>query len=129
MVKKCQIQKRSIRRGSIGSRARGENHSINNAKNKINSLEENKGFRGLISINTYKDEDYIHIDVKDNAGSIPEEIINHIFEPFFTTKANGTGFGLYMAKIIIEDKMSGSISVKNEEQNVVFSIKIPIRNK
>ncbi|MCJ8327099.1 MAG: PAS domain-containing protein [Campylobacterales bacterium] len=102
---------------------------INNAKNKINSLDENKKFRGLISINTYKDEDSIHIDVKDNAGSIPEEIINHIFEPFFTTKANGTGFGLYMAKIIIEDKMSGSISVKNEEQNVVFSIKIPIRNK
>ena len=31
------------------------------------------------------------------------------FEPFFTSKENGDGFGLYMVKLIIEDKMNGKI--------------------
>ena len=30
-----------------------------------------------------------------------------------------------MAKVIIEDKMRGTITVRNEDDNVVFSIKLP----
>jgi len=33
--------------------------------------------------------------------------------------------GLYMAKVIIEDKMSGKINVRNDDNNVVFTIKLP----
>jgi signal transduction histidine kinase len=56
-------------------------------------------------------------------------IIHSIFDPYFTTKEEGTGIGLYMAKVIIEDKMQGQIFVKNDENNVVFTIKIPINKK
>ena len=35
------------------------------------------------------------------------------------------GLGLYMAKIIIEDKMRGMINVRNEENSVIFTIKLP----
>jgi hypothetical protein len=34
-----------------------------------------------------------------------------------------------MAKLIVEDKMSGKISVKNDDDNVIFSIKIPIKKE
>jgi hypothetical protein len=30
-----------------------------------------------------------------------------------------------MAKVIIEDKMRGTITAKNDENNVIFTIKLP----
>ncbi len=47
----------------------------------------------------------LKIIVSDDGGIIPEKIIGFIFDPYFTTTKNGTGLGLYMAKMIIEDKM------------------------
>jgi PAS domain S-box-containing protein len=98
---------------------------INNAKNKIvdKNLELNQ--KGKIDINIQRCQSYNTIEIIDDAGSIDEKIIDSIFEPYFTTKKDGMGLGLYMAKIIIEDKMRGTISVKNENNSVVFTIKLP----
>jgi len=64
------------------------------------------------------------ITIKDNAGGIDEKSINEIFNPYFTTKEHGHGIGLYMSKVIIEDKMGGEISVKNVEDGAVFTLKL-----
>ena len=98
---------------------------INNAKNKILEKNEDTLNKGIIDINIQRCTNYNTIEIIDNGGSIDENIIKSIFQPYFTTKKDGTGLGLYMAKVIIEDKMRGSISVKNDEQNVVFTIKLP----
>ena len=62
--------------------------------------------------------------IKDNAGGIPGDVLNRIFEPYFTTKeqGKGTGLGLYMSKMIIEDNMHGKLSVRNEDGWTVFEI-------
>lgn len=98
---------------------------INNAKNKImeNNISHNK--KGNIEINIQRDKNYNIIEILDDGGEIEDKIINSIFEPYFTTKEDGTGIGLYMAKVIVEDKMRGSITVKNDHGNVVFTIKLP----
>ena len=98
---------------------------INNAKNKIveKNLPLNK--KGKIDINIDKCTNYNTIEIIDDAGEIDEKIINSIFEPYFTTKEDGMGLGLYMAKIIIEDKMRGIINVRNDENRVIFTIKLP----
>lgn len=98
---------------------------INNSKNKI--LEKNNPHtqKGNIDINIQRDDNYNIIEICDDGGAIEEKIINSIFQPYFTTKKDGTGIGLYMAKVIIEDKMKGSITVKNDHNNVIFTIKLP----
>lgn len=98
---------------------------INNAKNKI--VEKDIDFRkkAKIDINIKRTSNFNIIEIIDDGGKIDDKIINSIFEPYFTTKEDGTGIGLYMAKVIIEDKMRGTITAKNDENNVVFTIKLP----
>jgi len=62
--------------------------------------------------------------IKDNGGGIPGNVLNRVFEPYFTTKdqGKGTGLGLYMSKMIIEDNMHGKLSVWNEDGWTVFEI-------
>jgi len=63
--------------------------------------------------------------IEDNAGGIDESIIKKIFDPYFTTKFEyGTGIGLYMTQLIIENKMNGSLSAENTNKGALFKIKV-----
>jgi len=68
----------------------------------------------IIKIYSKINKEKICLHIEDNCGGINDEILDKIFEPYFTTKYNyGTGIGLYMSKIIIENKMSGKIFAQN----------------
>jgi PAS domain S-box-containing protein len=66
------------------------------------------------------------VTVKDNAGGIPETIIDKIFDFYFTTNesGDGTGIGLYMSKNIIEKNMGGTLSAVNTDGGAQFRIEI-----
>ena len=94
---------------------------INNAKSKIISSQNG----GKIIIKIWEENDETTLKIADDGDKIDEKIIGRIFDPYFTTKKDGTGLGLYMAKMIIEDKMDGKIVAKNENDWVVFEIVLP----
>ena len=77
-----------------------------------------------IKITTYTKEDKYILEVSDNAGGIPEKNIDYIFDPYFSTKKakDGTGLGLYMSKIIVEEHCGGTLSVMNISKGSLFSI-------
>ena len=105
---------------------------LKNAKDALKELENEK----YIFIETKKDNDFLIIQIYDNAKGIKKNIINRIFEPYFTTKfkSQGTGIGLYMTKNIVESSLKGEISFMNKEfsfknkkyKGALFTVKLPL---
>ena len=97
---------------------------INNAKDELikNDLKNRN-----INISFYNKKNMLIVDIQDNAGGIKSSNINRIFKPYFSTKQAGHGIGLYMAKMIIEDKMNGKLEVENVNNGALF--KITLENK
>ena len=87
---------------------------------------------GIIEIKIFKEKKKGFISISDNGGGIEEKIIDRVFEPYFSTKeeGKGTGIGLYMSKIIVENHLNGKIYLKNIEnkngKGVEFIIEVNV---
>jgi two-component system NtrC family sensor kinase len=72
---------------------------------------------GLLRVAVTREQDALHLEVRDTGTGIPEEALPHVFEPFFTTKpeseAEGAGLGLAVVYGIIQ-RHGGSIRVESE---------------
>ncbi len=98
---------------------------ITNAKDAILEKRGDDG-SGVISIGVYKESNKAILTVGDNGGGIKESALGRIFEPYFTTKdqSKGTGIGLYMSKMIIEDNMNGLIFASNIDGGAEFRVEL-----
>ncbi|MDA8431206.1 MAG: cache domain-containing protein [Geobacteraceae bacterium] len=79
-----------------------------------------------IDISIFRKGDCSVVTITDNGGGISPDIMPKIFDPYFTTKdkMQGTGIGLYMSKIIIEQNMGGCLTAENIEGGVAFRIEV-----
>ena len=98
---------------------------INNSKDSILKRRQSEDIEGKIFIKVASKNGFTYLYIKDNGIGIKEENLEKIFEPFFTSKKNGDGFGLYMVKLIIEEKMNGTIRAlkSNDGAKIFISIK------
>jgi len=79
-----------------------------------------------IYIKSFESKNYIKIEIWDNAGGIEADIIDKIFDPYFSTKekTQGTGLGLYISKMMIENSMDGKLSAINVKEGAKFIIEV-----
>ncbi|HFU74547.1 MAG TPA: HAMP domain-containing histidine kinase [Helicobacteraceae bacterium] len=100
---------------------------VNIIKNAVDAFDEIHQEQPYIHISSYQTSTDNIITIRDNAGGISPENLEHIFDPYFSTKddKNGTGLGLYMSKIIIEKHHQGSIIASSKNSETTFTITIP----
>jgi signal transduction histidine kinase len=97
---------------------------LNLIKNAQDALLDSSVENPTITLLSRVDSDNVDMVVQDNAGGVPQDIMDKIFEPYFSTKLkkDGTGLGLYMSKVIIEGHCGGRLSVENDQQGAIFKI-------
>lgn len=84
---------------------------------------------GTLSIETYKQNGFVTVNVADTGAGIAPEDINRIFDAFFTTKSavSGVGLGLSVTYGIIRQH-EGTITVQsNVGEGTTFTIRIPVQ--
>lgn len=103
---------------------------LNNASDAVQEQQRRIGsvFRGVITIQLRSCGNDVVITVTDNGGGIDESVMKHIFEPYFTTKpkANGIGIGLYVARLIVENSLNGTLWAENIPGGAQFGIRLPV---
>jgi len=101
---------------------------LKNAYDAILECRDQKGLHchGRITIEITRSTDGVVIAVSDNGGGIPAEIVDRIFDPYFSTKdqGKGSGVGLYMAKLIIENSMKGCLYANNLQDGALFTVEL-----
>lgn len=99
----------------------------------INDLVRIKNLTNItVTLGVQKSEEFAILTIEDSCGGIEDENLSKIFNPYFTTKhkSMGTGLGLHIAKMIIEDNMKGFLTAqniyneKNEKVGAKFTIKV-----
>jgi signal transduction histidine kinase len=85
------------------------------------------GEKGTIILRLRKDIDSLCLEVEDNGTGIPVAVLPSVFDPYFTTRqdSGGTGIGLYLCRMIIEESMGGHLSCENTLQGALFRICLP----
>jgi PAS domain S-box-containing protein len=103
---------------------------LNNARDAIAKVKQSHStHKGTIDIVVTSQDGMIQIALSDNGCGIPDDKKIDVFQPYFSTKTKGNGLGLYMSKVLIEDKMNGQIFFEKDTPNTSLMIKLPIEHK
>ena len=96
---------------------------LNILSNARDALVAKAGAKALITIEISENAEGVVTSICDNAGGIPEALMEKIGQPYFTTKElNGTGLGIYMSKIVVEKHLNGTLTWHNDARGACFVI-------
>ena len=93
--------------------------------NLIKNAADAVNMYGEIYISLKETDEYIELKIEDNGTGIPQEQLDKIFEPHVSTKQNSMGLGLYMSRLIIENRFGGIIKAYNTANGAGFLIRLP----
>ncbi|MBO9597703.1 MAG: PAS domain S-box protein [Cohnella sp.] len=96
---------------------------INLMKNGIEAMPGG----GKLQVRSWHDRSgYVVIEVEDQGGGIPQEVIKRLGEPFYTTKQSGTGLGLTVCFKIIQAHGGTLTFASIPNQGTVAIVKLPV---
>ncbi len=99
---------------------------LNLIQNALEEMVEHQTTNPTVTLKTFSDEHNAYIEVCDNGDGIDKELTEKIFDPYFSTKEskNGSGLGLYMSKMIIEEHHHGKFYLKTDTEQTCFVISL-----
>ncbi len=99
---------------------------LNLIQNAQEAFEDIGNEGAVITIRGYTKDDKSIIEVIDNAQGVSKDVLPYIFDEFFTTKSEsvGSGLGLYLSRLIIQEHMNGKIEAFSEPTGMNFRITI-----
>src|SRR6201993_4325561 len=82
--------------------------------------------QGELQVRTFREDQFVVVEIGDSGPGIPPEIRSHIFDPFFTTKGvgEGTGLGLNTVQTIVR-KHGGNMQVISKPGDTRFQVWLP----
>jgi PAS domain S-box-containing protein len=92
-----------------------------------NSAEAAPGRTIRVIAKAGRDRNHARLELQDDAGGIPPDLLPRVFIPFVSSKPEGNGLGLALAQRIVADH-GGSISARNESTGAVFTLSFPTKN-
>ena len=98
---------------------------LNLVRNAVDAMP--KG--GTLTIASTRSRDNVHITFKDTGEGMTTETLTKLWSPLYTTKAKGMGFGMAIAKRLVEAH-AGSISVETKVgKGSTLTVTLPIKRK
>ena len=100
-----------------------------NAAHAIAEVAGPNGEKGLITLRTTCDDEFVTVSIQDSGTGIPEAVRGKVFDPFFTTKevGKGTGQGLALARAVVVDKHGGTLTFETQMgKGTTFFVRLPI---
>jgi PAS domain S-box-containing protein len=92
-------------------------------------VKQTPGTKGVITVQTRRNQGSVVVRVSDTGGGIAEAHRPHIFEPFFTTKEVGKGSGQGLAFVYnsIVKKHGGTVTFETQTgKGTTFIIHLPV---
>jgi signal transduction histidine kinase len=80
----------------------------------------------MITISLKSEDGRLLISIADTGPGIEPAILDKLFNPLVSSKPNGMGIGLYIARHLTETSFKGTITVKSEPGNTVFTVSLPM---
>ncbi len=99
---------------------------INILKNAIDEFKRGDIIDPKILLVVGINDDKYSFTIEDNAGGIPLEMLDKLFEPYVSTKGkNGTGLGMYISKLLVDNHFKGKITAQNRNKGALFTLLLP----
>jgi signal transduction histidine kinase len=84
---------------------------------------------GTLRVATRTDGNDVVVEIGDTGPGMPPEVAARAFDAFYTTKdvGKGTGLGLDIARRIVVERHSGTITIDSQPAETMLRVRIPIR--
>lgn len=90
-----------------------------------NAVEAMRGV-GRCTVELSRQGERCVVSIADEGEGLPREIQERLFTPGFTTKAGGSGFGLFLARRIVEDHGGSLELLAGPGQGAIARLELPL---
>jgi len=98
---------------------------LNLLTNALEAIQAAGALTGRIRVQLEAEGGQAILRFSDNGRGIKVTPVERIFEPYWTDKPSGTGLGLYMSRMILEQSMAGTLTARNLEGGAEFRVALP----